>query len=101
ERGSVSVSAALDPVDGGGVALHLRVADTGNGIAADKCARIFDAFTQADGSTTRQFGGTGLGLTISATLVELMGGRIWVDSVPGAGSTFHVVLPFDVADRGT
>ena len=100
ERGSVAVSASLDPADGAGVALHLRVADTGIGIAADKCAQIFDAFTQADGSTTRRFGGTGLGLTISATLVALMGGRIWVDSEPGAGSTFHVVLPFDVADRG-
>jgi PAS domain S-box-containing protein len=98
ERGSVAVSAALDPADGAGVALHLRVADTGIGISADKCARIFDAFTQADGSTTRRFGGTGLGLTISATLVSLMGGRIWVDSEPGAGSTFHVVLPFDVAE---
>jgi CheY-like chemotaxis protein len=100
ERGGVSVSAALDPVDGVGVALHLRVADTGIGIAADRCARIFEAFTQADGSTSRRFGGTGLGLTISATLVGLMGGRIWVDSVPGAGSTFHVVLPFDLAARG-
>jgi PAS domain S-box-containing protein len=98
ERGSVAVSAALDPADGAGVALHLRVADTGIGIAADKRAQIFDAFTQADGSTTRRFGGTGLGLTISATLVSLMGGRIWVDSEPGAGSTFHVVLPFDVAE---
>ena len=101
ERGSVSVSATLDPVDGAGVALHLRVADTGIGIAADQRAEIFDPFRQADGSTTRRFGGTGLGLTISATLVALMGGRIWVDSEPGAGSTFHVVLPFDVADRGT
>jgi PAS domain S-box-containing protein len=101
ERGSVAVSAALDPADGAGVALHLRVADTGIGIAADKRAQIFDAFTQADGSTTRRFGGTGLGLTISATLVGLMGGRIWVDSEPGAGSTFHVVLPFDVAESGT
>jgi PAS domain S-box-containing protein len=99
ERGSVVVSAVLDPADGAGVALHLRVADTGIGIAADKRAHIFDAFTQADGSTTRRFGGTGLGLSISATLVAMMGGRIWVDSESGAGSTFHVVLPFDVAAR--
>ncbi|HEX3633051.1 MAG TPA: ATP-binding protein, partial [Casimicrobiaceae bacterium] len=100
ERGSVSVSATLDPTDRVGVALHLRVADTGIGIAADKRAEIFEAFRQGDGSTTRRFGGTGRGLTISAPLAGLMDGRIWVDSEPGAGSTFHVVLPFEVAGRG-
>jgi CheY-like chemotaxis protein len=73
----------------GEVVLHFSVADTGIGIAPDKRQQIFDPFTQADGSMTRRYGGTGLGLTICTRLVELMGGRIWVDSEVGKGSTFH------------
>jgi len=98
DRGAVRVSAALDAIASGTVTLRLRVVDTGIGIAADKCAQIFEPFTQADGSTTRRFGGTGLGLAISATLAQMMGGRLWVESEPGAGSTFHLLLPFSTSD---
>ncbi len=73
--------------------LHLCVADSGIGIAAEKLDSIFDAFTQADGSITRKYGGTGLGLTISSKLVTLMGGRIWVESEVGRGTRFHFLLP--------
>lgn len=73
--------------------LHICVADSGIGIAQDKLGAIFDAFTQADGSITRNFGGTGLGLSISHKLIELMDGRMWVESKPGQGSRFHLAIP--------
>src|SRR5215469_1343534 len=72
--------------------LHFQVRDTGIGIQPDKLARLFRAFTQGDVSTARQYGGTGLGLTISRRLVELMGGRMWAESVPGEGSTSHFTI---------
>jgi CheY-like chemotaxis protein len=74
--------------------IELAVQDSGIGIPEDKLDTIFDSFSQADSSTTRRFGGTGLGLTISRKLAELMGGRLWVESVEGTGSTFHLELPF-------
>ena len=69
--------------------LHLAVHDTGIGIPADRLKAILEPFVQVDGSTTRQYGGTGLGLPISKQLVELMGGQLWIDSQVGQGSTFH------------
>jgi len=84
--GSVTVSLA----PGEGDVIRFEVRDTGIGIAPDKLQSIFDAFTQADGSHTRQFGGTGLGLTITRRLVDLMGGRLWAESIPGQGSSFFV-----------
>jgi signal transduction histidine kinase/CheY-like chemotaxis protein len=88
-----------DASRGFGTVLQMEVSDTGMGIARDKLERIFEKFTQADGSVSRRFGGSGLGLTITRSLVELHGGTIRVDSEPGNGSTFTVTLPCEVAAR--
>jgi signal transduction histidine kinase/CheY-like chemotaxis protein/HPt (histidine-containing phosphotransfer) domain-containing protein len=89
KEGEVEVRVATESRDDHHVVLHVSVRDTGIGIPPDKQATIFEAFTQADGSTTRHFGGTGLGLSISMKLVRMMEGRLWVESVEGQGSTFH------------
>jgi PAS domain S-box-containing protein len=105
-RGEVvlSVRMADDPADpppDAAVTLLFEVRDTGPGIARDKQPRLFQPFTQADSSTTRQFGGTGLGLTIAKRLVALMGGRIWFDSEPGVGSTFSFTATLGLQPAGT
>jgi signal transduction histidine kinase/CheY-like chemotaxis protein len=92
ERGEVALRVSLDSQDPKDVLLHFAVSDTGIGIPPERQTAIFDAFTQADGSTTRSHGGTGLGLTISRRLVTMMGGTMWLESEPGRGSTFHFTL---------
>ena len=94
EEGNVILDAELEERTGEEVRLHISVSDTGMGIPLEKQHIIFESFAQADGSTTRRFGGTGLGLTISRQLVELMGGRMWVESELGKGSTFHFTCNF-------
>ncbi|GAB6039905.1 hybrid sensor histidine kinase/response regulator [Endothiovibrio diazotrophicus] len=95
EHGEVTLR--LEPAaEGGSGTLHFSVSDSGIGIPVEKQQEIFNAFTQADSSVTRRYGGTGLGLTISRHLAERMGGTLWVQSAPGRGSTFHFTARFDV-----
>ena len=102
DEGEVVVEVALAAADlraarglPDGPALHLRVSDTGIGIPADRLEALFEGFTQADASTTRKYGGTGLGLTITRSICDAMGGAIWVESEVGAGTTFHVAVPIE------
>ncbi len=93
EAGTIQIGVAVEePPADSGVLLRFSISDRGIGIAPEKLTAIFDAFSQADGSTTRRYGGTGLGLTISRRLVELMGGHIRVESAPGRGSTFTFTI---------
>jgi PAS domain S-box-containing protein len=99
QRGEISVRVDTLEQPPGSAVLHFRVKDTGIGIPKEKQAMIFDAFTQADSSTTRQYGGTGLGLAITTRLVGLMHGKIWLESEWGQGSTFHFTATFGVVRR--
>jgi two-component system, sensor histidine kinase and response regulator len=93
-KGEVAIAVQSETLEDHTSFLHFAIRDTGVGIAAEKLESIFESFIQADTSTTREFGGTGLGLTISRRLVEMMGGRIWAESTPGKGSCFHFTVPF-------
>jgi two-component system, sensor histidine kinase and response regulator len=94
ERGEIEVSVETEAQSVEGTTLRFSVRDTGIGIPLDKQDKIFGAFSQADSSTTRKYGGTGLGLTIAGQLVGLVGGKLWVESEAGKGSTFYFTVPF-------
>ncbi len=93
ERGHITVTVQLQQRDDDRLTLHFSVADTGIGIEPEQCTRLFQPFVQVDPSTTRRYGGTGLGLSICHKLVDLMGGKIWVESRLHVGSTFHFTIP--------
>ncbi|RIX42022.1 MAG: response regulator [Rhodocyclales bacterium GT-UBC] len=99
ERGSVVLRVRCLEASNHGLLLKFTVGDTGIGVPPDKQAAIFEAFSQADSTVSRRFGGSGLGLTICRKLVALMGGRIWMDSVVGQGSEFHFSLPLQLPDN--
>jgi PAS domain S-box-containing protein len=96
ESGEVALRVTSDGDSAVPTALRFTISDTGIGISRETLSRVFEQFTQADSSTTRRFGGSGLGLTISKRLVELMGGHIWVESVLGKGSVFSFAVPFEI-----
>ena len=96
-QGHVTLNIQADAQTADQIELHLSVTDSGIGIPAEQQALIFESFSQADSSVTRRFGGTGLGLSITRRLTELMHGRIWLESAPGSGSVFHVVLPLEIS----
>jgi PAS domain S-box-containing protein len=100
QTGGVRVSVAVESKTDSTVTLRFAVKDTGIGISEEKQADIFESFTQVDGSTTRQYGGSGLGLTISTRLVGMMGGRIWLESSPSSGSTFFFTAEFGIGEEG-
>ncbi len=97
-KGSVTLKSSLIERRGNQCRIHIQVIDTGIGIDADKISTVFDSFSQEDASTTRKYGGSGLGLTITRQLVELFGGRIQVKSKKGVGTEFYFVLPFEIGN---
>ena len=99
ERGDIIIHTSCVSMSDGRALLRFAVRDSGIGISEEQMGRLFQAFSQADDSTTRKFGGTGLGLAISRQLVELMEGRIWAESEPAKGSTFFFEIPFGVAEQ--
>jgi signal transduction histidine kinase/CheY-like chemotaxis protein len=97
-EGSVEIKAGIMQISDGRVVIRFSVKDTGIGIRENRKAVLFEEFTQAESSVTRVYGGTGLGLTISKKMVEMMGGEIWFDSEYGKGSTFSFIIPFSTGD---
>ena len=100
KKGNITLQVSTDGEEEQGVILHFQVHDTGIGMTEEQLAAMFQPFTQADSTTTRRFGGTGLGLAICHHLVGMMGGRIWADSTPDVGSTFHFTALFAVGVAG-
>jgi PAS domain S-box-containing protein len=98
-KGEIGLSARVEADDGDNCILHITVSDSGIGIPAEKQKLIFQPFVQADTSTTREYGGTGLGLTISARLVEIMGGKMWVESEVGQGTHFHFTVRLETSEK--
>ncbi|MFR0692851.1 response regulator [Enterobacterales bacterium AE_CKDN230030158-1A_HGKHYDSX7] len=101
EHGEIVLGIEPVTLDEQAAQLHFWLRDTGIGMTTEQCGRMFQSFIQADSSTSRRYGGTGLGLSISRSLVELMGGRIWVDSEPGKGSVFHFHAHFGIPPTAT
>jgi CheY-like chemotaxis protein/two-component sensor histidine kinase len=99
ERGTIHLSAQCIKAEGGMISLQIEVQDTGIGINREQKDRLFNSFEQAESGTSRKFGGTGLGLAISKRIVEMMNGRIWVESEPGKGSTFSFTVQLKESDK--
>jgi signal transduction histidine kinase/ligand-binding sensor domain-containing protein len=98
-KGEIVIQAQVASQDADAMVVHFSVRDTGIGISAEQQRKIFEPFVQADSSTTRRYGGTGLGLTVSLGLVEMMGGRVWVESEAGRGSCFHFTARLGVSNQ--
>lgn len=100
KNGNVGIGISLEKLSFNQAKIKFEISDSGTGIPKEKIEKLFDSFTQADSSTTREFGGTGLGLTISKSIIELMGGRIWAESELGKGSTFGFTVVFSTSSGG-